>query len=375
MPPPGRVLQLLGPSTGGIRVHVGELTRRLVADGWTVGVAGPAGVMDVIGWQDSVVEVPTRWHPRAWRNARRQLRALFDTAGQDASPSPEPVDVVHVHGIRAGLVATSLRNRPPLVLTLHNLAAGTRSGVRARVAGRIERRVIARVDHVIVISDEIGRSVDGLVNRQQQTFVLPVSPLRTVAIPADQVRRSYGIDSGAPLVVVVARLHPQKDLSMFLRAFARVHDVIPAARAVIVGDGPQRSALTAERDALGLVEVVTFAGFRPNPVDEMNAADVVALSSRWEGSPLAVAECLSIGTPLVATAVGGVVGQLTDGVEARVVAIGDDQAFATAITHLLTHPEQARQMGRAGHALGAERFDPDRSTRAVEAVYQAVRRR
>jgi glycosyltransferase involved in cell wall biosynthesis len=162
---------------------------------------------------------------------------------------------------------------------------------------------------------------------------------------------------------------------MFLRAFARVHDVIPAARAVILGDGPQRSALTAERDALGMVEVVTFAGFRPNPVDEMNAADVVALSSRWEGSPLAVAECLSIGTPLVATAVGGVVGQLTDGVEARVVAIGDDQAFATAITHLLTHPEQARQMGRAGRALGAERFDPDRSTRAVEAVYQAVRRR
>lgn len=369
------MLQLLGPSTGGIRAHVGELTRRLDAEGWTVEVAGPAGVMDGIGRQDAVVDVPTPWHPRAWRIARRQLQTLFGTAGQGVSPDVEPVDVVHVHGIRAALVAVSLRRRPPMVLTLHNLAVGTRSGIRANVARRIERRVIARVDHVIVISDEIGRSLDGLVDPQRRTFIRPVSPQRTVAIAADQVRRSYGVDSAAPLVVIVARLHPQKDLSMFLRAFARVHDVIPAARALIVGEGPQRSALTAERDALGLGEAVVFAGFRPNPVDEMNAGDVVALSSRWEGSPLAVAECLSIGRPLVATAVGGVAGQLTDGVDARVVPIGDDQSFATAIIQLLTRPEQARQMGRAGRALGAEQFDPERSTRAVEAVYQAIRRR
>jgi glycosyltransferase involved in cell wall biosynthesis len=366
---PPAVLELLGPSTGGIRAHVGELARRLTARGWRVVVAGPPHVMSGSGQQDAVVDVPTSWNPLAVRRARRQLLTQLGAS---------PIDVLHAHGLKAAMVALTLprrgrrRRRPPVVLTVHNLVVGTRHGVGARVLARFERRIIRRVDHVVVISDEIDQRLHGSVPDERRTFVLPVSPQRHPTRARDEVRTEYGIGVDAPLVVIVARHHLQKDLPMFLRAMADVVATLPTARAVMVGDGPERRAIEAERARLGLDDVVVVAGHRPNPADEMEAADVVALTSSWEGSPLAVAECLSLGRPLVTTAVGTVTRHLTDGADARVVAVGDHRAFATAVIELLQHTDRAAAMGLAGQRTAAAVFDPEHLVDGVEAVYRDV---
>jgi glycosyltransferase involved in cell wall biosynthesis len=356
-----RVLQLLGPSTGGIRTHVGELTRRLRDRGWLVEVAGPDGVMGPAGDQTASVAVPSSWNPIGVLRARRQLRPLLVGC-----------DVVHVHGLKAALVVATIRRRPPTVLTIHNLVVGTARGTRARVLGTVERVLIGRMDEVVVISPEIATRVAGIVPPTRVHRITPVSPQRVPTRDRGEVRREFGIDKHAPLVVIVARHHEQKDLPMFLRAMARVRDQLPEVRAIMVGDGPKRPAVEAERHRLGLDAVVTIAGFRPNPVDEMNAADVVALSSRWEGSPLAVAECLLIGTPLVTTAVGSVPELLIDGESARIVAVRDDSAFAVALIELLSDPDRARELGAAGRAIAGRAFDPERLVDGVEAVYRAA---
>jgi glycosyltransferase involved in cell wall biosynthesis len=361
----GTVTELLGPSTGGIRAHVGELARRLGRAGWEVSVVGPPGVMSVAGRQDGVVDVPAGWSPiglaRAHRHLARHLRATRP-------------DVLHVHGLKAAVVAltTRRRHRPPVVLTVHNLVAGTQRGFAARVLTLVERWLLRRADHVIAISDEIADRLASLVDDGRSTFVLPVAPPRQVSRSREEVRDEYGIADDAPLVVVVARHHPQKDLPMFLRAFARVVAALPAARAVVVGDGPEREAIESERRTLGLAPSVVIAGHRPNPVDEMHASDAVALSSRWEGSPLAVVECLSIGRPLVTTSVGTVTRHLTDGVSARIVPVGDDERFAAALIDVLSDPAAAAALGRAGQAVAREVFDPDRLAAGVEEVYRRV---
>jgi glycosyltransferase involved in cell wall biosynthesis len=362
-PGAARVLELLGPSTGGIRAHVAELARRLATRGWGVTVAGPAGVMDGVGDQDAVVAVPGGWNPLALRRARAQLRALLGA---------EPFDVLHAHGLKAALVTLGVRTRPPLVLTVHNLVGGTAAGMKARVLGRVERSILRRADHVVVISDEIAAHLAGLVPPERQTFVLPVSPRRSPGRSTAEARAEYGIGGDTPLVVVVARHHPQKDLTMFLRAMVQVRTAVPGVRALMAGDGPERARLEAECARLGLADVVSFAGFRPNPADEMQAADVVALSSRWEGSPLVVAECLALGRPLVTTAVGTVARHLVDGVSARIVPVGDHTAFAAALVELLGDPVRAAAIGAAGQAVAASTFDPDRLVEAVEQVYRRV---
>ena len=268
----GRVLQVLGPSTGGIRVHVGELTRRLRDRGWVVDVAGPAGVMDGAGDQTAEVAVPSSWNPRAIRRVRGQLRSLLGGPGATDVP-----DVVHVHGLKAALVVLTIRRRPPVVLTVHNLVAGTQEGAARRLLGRVEGAIVRRVDEVIVISPEIGDRIADLQPADRRHDVLPVSPRREPTTDRAGVRASYGIAADAPLVVIVARHHPQKDLPMFLEAMAAVHDRVPDVRAVMVGDGPERDALTSERHRRSLDDVVVIAGHRPNPIDEMQAADVVAV--------------------------------------------------------------------------------------------------
>jgi glycosyltransferase involved in cell wall biosynthesis len=361
------VTQLLGPSTGGIRAHVGELSRRLTARGDAVVVVGPAHVMDGAGVQDGVVDVPTSWNPLAVARARGQLRSRLATG---------PTDVVHAHGLKAALVVLTLRrrHRPPMVLTVHNLVTGTRHGVAARVLSKVERGIIRRADHVVVISDEIEQRLHGLVPEDRRTFVLPVSPQRQVTRTRQRVRAEYGIADDAPMVTIVARHHVQKDLPMFLRAVAVVVAELPAARAVIVGDGPERRALESERDRLALQSAVLIAGHRPNPVDEMAAADVVVLSSRWEGSPLAVAECLSLGQPLVTTAVGTVTRHLNDGVNARVVPVGDHRAFARALVDALRDPAAATAMGERGREVAATAFDPEHLVDGIEAIYRRLTR-
>jgi len=367
-----RVLQLLGPSSGGIRTHVAELTRQLRGRGWSVDVAGPAGVMtDVLrdgndtGNGNSVhtVAVSGSWNPLALQRARRQLRPLMAGA-----------TVVHAHGLKAALVAETIRRRPPLVLTIHNLVSGTQRGTAAAALARVERQVIRRADHVIVISDEIDAHVAPLVPAERRTFVLPVAPHRTASAGRDDVRAALGIADDAPMVTIVARHHPQKDLPMFLRAMTSVRGRVPGVRAVIVGDGPERTAIERLRDELGLADVVVVAGFLPNPVDQMHAADVVALSSAWEGSPIAVAECLSIGAPLVTTAVGTVTRHLRDGESARIVPVGDHDAFADALVELLLDPGRAAVIGARGREAGDRVFAAEALVTPLEQVYRTVRR-
>ena len=104
----------------------------------------------------------------------------------------------------------------------------------------------------------------------------------------------------------------------------------------------------------------------------MHAADVVALSSDWEGSPLVVAECLALGRPLVTTAVGTVTRHLVDGTSARITPVGDAGAFADALVELLLDPRRAAAIGRAGHRIGELVFDPTTLVGEVVAVYDRV---
>ncbi|MDP8986790.1 MAG: glycosyltransferase family 4 protein, partial [Actinomycetota bacterium] len=114
------MLQLLGPSTGGIRRHVAHLTEALRRRGWQVRTAGPVGVLDGLAALDHAVEVPAAFDPVAARRARRQLALV---AGDAA--------LVHAHGLKAGWLAASLRRRPPLVVTVHNLVLAEVAGPEA----------------------------------------------------------------------------------------------------------------------------------------------------------------------------------------------------------------------------------------------------
>jgi glycosyltransferase involved in cell wall biosynthesis len=356
-----RALQLLGPSTGGIRVHVATLAAGLEDRGVEAPVVGPAGVLHGLGPQVGVVAVPAGTSPGGLLAARRSL-----------APWRGPADVIHAHGLKAGWVAVRGRPDRPVVLTLHNVVLDQAVGRAAGAQRLLERAVIRRADRVIAPTDAIAAGLDGVVPRERVRVIVPVSPSPRPEIGRAEVRARLGVSDDTPLVVCVARLHPQKDLVTLLRAWAAVATDVPRARLAVIGEGPERGALEALITDLGIAGSVTLAGFGTHAVDQIAAADVLAISSVWEAIPLVLAEALQLGVPVVSTRVGMAERLLGDGAGGFVVDVGDAPAMAHALVALLGDPGAARTAGRNARERSRDVFGPDALVEAVLDVYREV---
>jgi len=107
------------------------------------------------------------------------------------------------------------------------------------------------------------------------------------------------------VIILVARLAPEKDLGTLLRAFAIVHRQVPAAALWIVGEGPEKPILISLSRELGIEKQTRFLGARNDVRNLLQAADVFALTSLSEGLSIALIEASACGLPIVATNVGG----------------------------------------------------------------------
>lgn len=341
---PGRVLQLLGPSTGGMRAHVMALRARLRTRGWTVTTAGPSGVLDGL---DHVVDVGTPLGlVRGWSALRRAAVG---------------VDVVHAHGQKAGWLAAGARLRAPVVVTAHNVVLSD-----ALFRRRLEAALPARVAEVIATSQAVAARLG------TDRIIPPFGPDPVVARSRHDVRAALGVGDEQPLVVTVARLHPQKGLDTLLDAVASIVAAVPGLAVAVIGEGPLAAELHRRRAVLNLETVVRLPGARPHAIDELAAADVVAIASVWESGPLVASEALALGRPLVSTPVGFVPDLVDDGHSARLVPVGDAPALAAAVRELLADPGAAAALGAAGQRRVAEHLDPDRLVDAIEATYASV---
>ncbi len=357
----GRVLQLLGPSTGGIRRHVVTLTGELRRRGWEVVVAGPAGVLDGVGVLDAIVDVPSGSSPVRALRARQQLAPLL--AG---------VDLVHAHGLKAGWVAATVRSGPPLVVTVHNLVLDEAAGPAAPLLRALEGALPSRVDAVIAVSPGIAERFAGSRAATRITVVPPVGPGPAPTRSPAETREALGVGPDAPLVVTVARLHPQKGLDVLLDAVSALGERVPGVRVAVVGQGPLDRELRVRAADLGVAGVVVFAGATPNAADQLAAADVVAVPSRWESGPLVVAEALELGRPVVSTPVGFVPELIEDGVSGWLVPVGDARALAAALGDALAHPAEGARRVAVARARMAAHLDRGRLVDAVLDVYRAT---
>jgi glycosyltransferase involved in cell wall biosynthesis len=180
-----------------------------------------------------------------------------------------------------------------------------------------------------------------------------------------EVRRDLGLRDGERLVVVAARLHPQKDLPTLFAAVDGMSDV----KVVVFGEGPDEQELRAAAPAN-----VVLAGGRPSVADEIAAADAFVVSSRWESGPLVLLEAMALGRPVVTTDVGLASKVVRDGDTGRLVAVGDVDALRRAITDVLADADDASAMGERGRLAVSAAFSSEQLVAAIEDVYRSVLR-
>lgn len=325
-------------------------------------VAGPQGVLDGLGCLDHVVPVP----------AGSRLREVVAARAALHEPA-RGADLVHAHGLTAGWLAASLRRRPPLVVTVHNLVLAG-AGPMTPILRALEGSLPARVDSTVATSDQVARRFTGVAGAGRVTVIPPAWPAPVVRRPPVEVRTELSVGADQPLVLTVARLHPQKGLDILIEAVEQLHRRLPSVRWVVLGTGPAEAALRQRIEQLGLVEVVTLAGRRATVADEMAAADVVAIPSRWESGPLVGFEAMHLGRPVVSTAVGAMPQIIDDGISGRLVPVGDATALSVAIESVLADPAAAAVMGEAGRRAVTAHLDQRRLVDRLETAYQALLR-
>ncbi|MGB2569885.1 glycosyltransferase family 4 protein [Micromonospora citrea] len=355
---PGTVVLLLASSTGGVGQHVRSVARGLAAAGTPVLVCGPAATQDQfdftgVGARFAPVEIPASPTPadaRAVSALRRTLTA-------------EAVQVVHAHGLRAGLVAALARPAAPLVVTWHNAVLA--GGLRGQLS-RLAERMVARAARVA-----LGASTD-LVERAAALGAADarLAPVAAPTLPAPRRRRAavraeFGVAADQPLVLSVGRLHPQKRYDVLVDAAARWRGRTPPPVVVIAGSGPAYLQLAARISTARAP--VTLLGHRTDVADLLAGADVAVVTSDWEARQLFAQEALRAGVPLVATAVGGLPELVGDA--AVLVPAGDVDAVDAAVRTLLDDPSLRADLVHRGAARAASWPTEEDTVAALVALY------
>ena len=155
-----------------------------------------------------------------------------------------------------------------------------------------------------------------------------------------------GVPAGAPLVLALGRLHPNKGFDVLIRALAR----LPGVRLNLAGDGPERAVLEKLARDAGVAGRVRFLGWRDDTAALLAGCDVLAVPSRHEPLGNVVIEAFSAGRPVVAAAAQGPATLIRDGETGRLVPMDDSAALAAALAAVLGDPPAARALAAGGRA-------------------------
>jgi len=321
------------------------------------------------------------------------LRAGYRVHALDASPgfrlatilglrrviASEAVDVVHAHTYSPfffAALATLLMPHVVLIYTEHGRLYPERERLRRQLVNPLLAR---RADHIVSISGSTRTALAVHDNFPEDRIRVIWNGVR-IAEPVQpeevsRVRRGLGIDPGAPVLGMAARLVELKDVPMALRALRIVVEREPACRLVIAGDGPERGRLERLARETGVAASVHFLGMRPDLERLYAAFDVFLLSSRTEGISVTLLEAMARGCPAVVTGVGGNPEVVLDGRTGFVVAPGDHRTMASRILRLLRERELLRSMGRSSAERVRDCFSFERMLASYEALYTEAARR
>lgn len=392
MPKVLRILNRL--NIGGPTYNAVYLTQYLAPDFETTLVAGQIdateGDSSYIAQERGIapVYVPTMRReisPWADYQAYRFLRKLIRT---------HRPDIVHTHAAKAGALGrlAALHERVPVVLhTFHgNVLKGYFSPLKTRGFLAIERYLAQRSSAVVAISAlQRHELLEEFRLCAPEKLVIVPNGFELDAFQADwqprraRFRAGLGLPEGTVAIGIVGRLVPIKHHSLFLEAFARLRALTQVpVHAVLIGDGELRAEVEAQARALSLAfdtaaartpgACLTFTSWITDVASAYPGLDIVALSSRNEGTPVSLIEAQAAGLPVVATDVGGVRDTLLDGSSGTVVPPNDPEAFAQALLPLVESAALRQAYGQAGRDFAFGHYGVVRLAYDMAALYQRL---
>ena len=286
------------------------------------------------------------------------------------------IDILHTHlfepsviGLQAGVLAgTNIR-----VMTRHYSDYHTRINKKWHVrldqrCTRLSHAVIAvsqhTADHMIIEEGAPRTKVHVILNEIDFDRVKPSG-----SDGRARIRREFGAED-THLLLIIARLHPEKGHQYLFEALPELRQrTTKPVRLLVAGEGTFDASYKKTVKSLGCQDIVSFVGFRKDAADLIQAADLVVLPSVAEAFGLVLTEAIYLGTPVVATRVGGIPEIVQDGRDGILVPPADTRALADAIVGLLEDPHRRQAMAGAGRERILARFGFQDMVHSYESIY------
>lgn len=291
-------------------------------------------------------------------------------------------DIVHTHSSKAGIIGryAAAKAGLPAVHTIHGASFHRgQSALAFNVYCQLERWAARKTDVFLSVCDSLtDQYVEaGIAPRDRFTTVysgMDVDPFLNPSRSRDEVREQLGLQPDQIAVAKVARLFHLKGHNFLIEAARTVIDRCPNVRFVLIGDGILREQFEQRISELGLSEHFILTGLvPPEQIPELvNAAEIVAHTSEWEGLARVLPQALISGKPVVSYDVDGAREVVIPGETGYLLPVEEITGLADAICELAESPELRIRLGENGRARFTDVFRHQTMTAQIRDVYQQV---
>ena len=370
-----RILQVVEATSAGVGRHVADLCAALLRRGHELHLAySPLRMEEPFACDIAALPnlhtyaLPMRRAPSVSDiGAILKLRRYIRANG--------PFDVIHGHSSKGGAIArlSAAGLCSARVYTSHALRSMDPDLSQCeRLLFETAERMLGRwvTKSFIAVSQEELREAHRLRIAADRTRLIPYG-IQTPAMPNRvAMRAKYNLQNTDVCVIWIGRLVPQKAPERFVRLFARVLECTSGTRGLMIGSGPLEGCV---RDLIRDLQLAKHLRLLQDPCAAMSlpAADVCAITSRYEGLPYVVLEAQSAGLPVVGFDVGGLSTIVENGTTGLIVAQNDESSFCNALSRLISDSGLRHQLSDAAR-VRSEQFGLERMLVQIEALYQQV---
>ncbi|MBD3868857.1 MAG: glycosyltransferase family 4 protein [Acidobacteria bacterium] len=300
---------------------------------------------------------------------RSQVRSLRDVLAEGR------FDILHCHGYKPdflGYLACRKESQIRLMTTHHGWIENS---TRQRLFVHAGLALTRKMDGTVCVASHLMDRLPARVRASWRTTLIHNALVLEDYVPSGRragIRNELGIASNATLIGVVGRLSLEKGCLEALEAFGELHGRVPEVHLAFIGEGPLEGELRARLDASQFRDKVHFTGHQAPVQPWLEALDLLLSPSRTEGLSNVLLEALAFRLPVVATRVGGNGEIIQDQVSGLLVEPLRPDLLAAGMERIVTGPEVAKEMARAGNRTVREAFGFETRMRKMEAFYEQV---
>lgn len=323
--------------------------------------------IEALGFKVHVVDMGRDINPIKDFKTYRELKALI----RQVNP-----DIVHLHSSKAGVLGrlAAYKNGIPNIYNPHGWSFSMNvSKNKKKAYALIERFCSKYCNYIINISDDEQKlAIKYNISSEEKMKVIYNGidiGKYNVTYDRKKVLNELNIPEDSFVIGMVGRITKQKSPETFINIASKLKDKIENSYFILVGDGELRFEIEKLVDELNIGDRIRITGWTNNVIKYISVFDIGLLTSKWEGFGLVLAEYMAANKPVVASDVGGIPNVITDGVNGRLIEVGNVNEFCNAIIEIKNNKLLSEEYIKNGFRIVNEKFNIKRVVREHENLY------